>query len=196
MKLLTNKENQSVTQQPHTIKHKLHTPIRCKFLLEFTHKLLVNFLLPTTEYLNRKTLFVHETLRPRKPYEMVDSKIKNLVEAMNATNKIITISSCEGHGLKGFPPYVYFKSNTSIASKIECDIRNSYSIYNSKFLNFAWEIEGRFDSDCNLTFSLYSPDLDTISHSNINSFLTFYICRNKVDEDFIVLENLFRKNIT
>lgn len=35
-----NKENQVVTAQTYIISCNLHTPISCKFLLKFTHKLL------------------------------------------------------------------------------------------------------------------------------------------------------------
>ncbi|NOT15295.1 MAG: hypothetical protein HOP21_06890 [Methylotenera sp.] len=185
-----NEKDQAVTALAYTISNNRHTPISCKFLMEYTHKLLVVFSL----YLAKiKSFSIQKVLCPSKPYDELDPKIKNLVMAMNESGGIKTIASCEGHGIRGLYPYVYFKSSVKTASKITKELRQYYT-NDVNYLNYTWLIEGKFDQNNNLTFLFYSPELNWASESKFKSLMQFYFFRKKIDQDFHMLQNLLFKH--
>lgn len=185
-----SKENQLVSHQDNTIKRNSHTPISFKFLLKFTHKLLlaVSFNLAWLKFFS-----IQNILCPSKPYDELDPKIKNLVNAMNASSDIKTIASCEGHGIQGFYPYIYFKSSVKTASRITKQLRWNY-IKDINCLNHTWILDGKFDQNNELTFLFYSPELNRAAESNFKSLIRFYFFRKKIDQDFHILQKLLFKH--
>lgn len=136
-----------------------------------------------------KTFSIRNILCPSKPYKEIDKKIENLVKAMNASGVIKTIASCEGHGLVGYHPYIYFKSSVNTASKITEIIRSNYKEYINS-AHYRWVVDGVFDQNNELTFLFYSPKLSSASESSIGSLMRFYFFRKKLDQDFLLLEEL------
>lgn len=109
---------------------------------------------------------------------------------MNATGQIVTIASCQGHGIKSFRPYVYFESTLSVASAINKKLCNEYLLKNHQ-LHHYWQITGVFNKESSLMFILESPELDSACDSYILSFIKFSLFRKKLDEDLLALKKLF-----
>ena len=106
----------------------------------------------------------------------VEPGIRPLVDSMNATGKLRTIGSCEGHktilGVR--PPYVYFKGDLSFAEKFGAELFG-YSITDGK-LNYEWSFTG-----------LFHPNLGMCLHLCMSSE---WFCRRRVAEDIQFLSDL------
>ena len=128
---------------------------------------------------------------PRKPYSNIDEKIKILVNAMNATEFITTIASCQGHGFPGKPPYVYFKSSANTAASIERLLREASMLDDARFKE-VWVVEGQFDQDFKLTFLLYSPAYHEMSYSFM-AFIFFGVFRKRLDSELLSLAGIIEQ---
>lgn len=132
-------------------------------------------------------------LATTRPYSEIDPKVKPLVDKMNTTGIIRTIASCQGHGILGKPPYVYFKAPTSIAAAIEQLLRDAAVSDDTRFQN-AWVIEGRFDENYELTFLLYSPTYHEKSRSLLPLTL-FWLFRKRIDAELLSLASVVERAV-
>lgn len=188
--LVNYKSNHIVAAIHNIIRRNLRTPISCKFLLKFTHKLLVAIKQKSPLFLKVKFFPFRGIIRPNRTYETLDPRIKNLVETMNATGQIITVASCEGHGIRSFRPYVYFEATVSVASAINKKLRDDYLLKNGR-LHYYWQITGVFNKESSLMFLLESPELNDACNSHLLCLIKFFLFRKKLDKDFLALEALF-----
>lgn len=94
----------------------------------------------------------------------IDTGIKPLVDAMNATGMIRTVASCEGHADGCRAPYVYFQAPVQLASDIEQLLRLD-AMSNAPVLGTEWVVEGRFDANFELAFRLHSRALGARAES-------------------------------
>lgn len=106
----------------------------------------------------------------------VEPGIKPLVDTMNATGRLKTIGSCEGHrtilGVR--PPYVYFKGDLSFAEKFGAEVFG-YGLIEGK-LNYEW----RF-------IALFHPKWGMCLHLCMSSE---WFRRRRVAEDVQLLSDL------
>ena len=129
----------------------------------------------------------------KKPYSEIDEKVKNLVDAMNGTGVITTIASCQGHGIFGKPPYVYFKAPVEIAASIEKLLREIAVLDDVRFQE-AWVIEGRFDEAFNLAFVLYSPAYHKKTYS-LWALINFGLLRKRLDSELLALADVVEQAV-
>ncbi|PSU44849.1 hypothetical protein C9J12_25490 [Photobacterium frigidiphilum] len=128
------------------------------------------------------------TARP-KNYDIIEPKIKPLVDTMNNTGLIQTIASCEGHSLPGKPPYVYFRTTVEFAAQLEKQLRANLSHPKMRAL---WCIEGNFNPEEELVFTLFSP----VYHSRLYALrhtVEFWLFRKQVDKELLFLAQLVNK---
>lgn len=137
---------------------------------------------------NRFIRLVKRGRTAKRPYSEIELRVKPLVEKMNATGVIRTVASCQGHGILGKPPYVYFKAPQSIASFIEQLLRERTALGNPNN-RLDWTVEGRFDENFELTFLLYSPTHYERSHSLVAMAL-FCVFRKRLDAEFLFLSDV------
>jgi hypothetical protein len=123
--------------------------------------------------------------RQRQPYDFIEPKIRPLVDAMNATGAIHTIASCQGHGVLGKPPYVYFKSSVDIAASIGRLLREDAMSDDAK-LHKAWVINGSFDQNYELVFCLHASEYHEKSFSILAPIL-FWVFRKHLDAELLAL---------
>lgn len=121
----------------------------------------------------------------KRPYSEIEPKVKFLVDKMNATGLIRTVASCQGHGIFGKPPYVYFKAPVNVAASIEQFLREAAISDDLKFQK-AWVIEGRFDENYELTFLLHSPTYHEKSYS-LWALAFFWLFRKRIDAELLSL---------
>jgi len=136
--------------------------------------------------LKRTVLRIHDHClgllkRHKRPYHELDQHIAPLVGLMNRHDDIQTVASCQGHPFGTKSPYIYFKSPVQTAQQLEVFLREACM---GRQLNYFWSIKGIFDDQCQLTFLLYSPELDQHVHSLLRSTLTFCLLRSQLDHDF------------
>lgn len=124
----------------------------------------------------------------KRLYSEIEPKVKPLVDKMNTTGLIRTVASCQGHGIFGKPPYVYFKAPVSIAASIEQLLREA-QVSDDARLQKAWVIEGRFDENYELTFLLHSPEYQEKSHSLL-ALAFFWLFRKRIDAELLFLASV------
>ncbi|MFN4277992.1 MAG: hypothetical protein ACK4FJ_16985 [Ferrovibrio sp.] len=109
----------------------------------------------------------------------VDPKILPLVDAMNATGLIRTWASCQGHLTGTSCPYVAFFCDVPVAETLA---ENLWTLRRSSRLNFNWHIEGGFNYQHRLIYSLRSHEL---SHANgmAKVLWNYAVLRSRIDED-------------
>lgn len=128
--------------------------------------------------------------RHKRPYHELDPHIAPLVGQMNRHGDMTTIASCQGHPFGTKSPYVYFKSSVQAAQQLEASLREACG---DRQLNYFWSIKGIFDDQCQLTFLLYSPELDQHVHSLLRSTLAFCLQRSQLDHDFELIGHLIER---
>lgn len=117
----------------------------------------------------------------------IDAGIRPLVEAMNATGCMKTISSCEGHPRKYYPPYVQFECSPAMAARLEERLR-TYRHGNHPRLNADWTVSGHFDENCRLTFVLDVPGYYGVTTTLYGSLKQFLFLRAEVRRDIQTLK--------
>lgn len=127
----------------------------------------------------------------KRAYSEVEPKVKPLVDKMNATGLIRTLASCQGHGILGKPPYVYFKAPVYIAASIERQLREA-AMFDDPGLNTDWIIKGLFDADYELAFLLHSPEYHEKSFS-LWAPLFIGLFRKRLDAELLFLAYLVEK---
>lgn len=90
---------------------------------------------------------------------MLDPLVSPLVHAMNQGGLFVTIASCQGHGWKAMAPYIYFQAPIELVQSF-CRLLREDSLKAKTSLHYYWEIEGRFDMQYQLCWSLISPSLE------------------------------------
>ncbi|WP_413207938.1 hypothetical protein [Rhodospirillum sp. A1_3_36] len=119
--------------------------------------------------------------------EPIDPRIKPLVDAMNATGRIQTIASCEGHWNRYSTPYVYFRCTQETATEICTDLT---ALQIAQGLTYYWGIIGLFDEKSKLCFRLQAGELEP-PLGLVRSFWHFLFKRARIDADLQVLASLF-----
>lgn len=126
--------------------------------------------------------------------EYIDPRIRPLCFAMNATGMIRTVASCQGHGVPGSSPYVYFKCSVKLASLIERVLREGGISGQSKLEN-TWTVTGHFDLDYEITFLLYSPALERRAASPIRSLWYSSLNRKALDKQLSLLVDVIHEAV-
>lgn len=126
-----------------------------------------------------------------RPYSELDPKVAPVVEAMNATEAIRTIASCQGHWQLGKPPYVYFRCSIETAALLERCIRIT-GHETTPHLHQHWIVEGCFDDQFELAFRLHAPAYDDDAFS-MSSLIRFGLWRKSVDDDLSTLTRILRE---
>lgn len=129
--------------------------------------------------------------RETRPYHVLDPHIAPLVHKMNSHGDIRTVASCQGHFFGSRPPYVYFKAPIGLVQQIEAALRDAHS---NQALNFFWALKGIFDENCQLTFLLYSPELDTSVFTALLPPLELSYGRSAINQDFQTIGELISAN--
>lgn len=109
----------------------------------------------------------------------VEPRIRPLVERMNASGEIQTIASCQGHPAVAVSPYVYFRATIEVASAIEKLLRQS-NMRGEQRLSTLWMVDGQFNGEYDLVFTLHSPQWDRQVKS-VWSVLPFFGTRMYAD---------------
>jgi len=109
---------------------------------------------------------------------VIDRRIRGLVAAFNVPGVVTTLASCQGHYwpflMVRETPYVMFRTTTSIAAKLAVLVRkDSLQAAHLAYLNYGWIVEGHFDDQGELQFTL--------------RFGSSRFKRTRVDQDFEVL---------
>lgn len=118
--------------------------------------------------------------RRKRPYSWIEPKIKPLVDAMNATGVMKTIASCEGHYFRDMSPYVYFKAPVALAAALERTLRPERGKPADPRLHHFWTLEGHFNGEYELCFSIRAPKLDR----------SMPLRRKRIDQDILVLAEI------
>ncbi|MGF6766193.1 hypothetical protein P3T24_006539 [Paraburkholderia sp. GAS33] len=91
--------------------------------------------------------------------DVIDRRIRRLVDAFNVAGVASTLASCQGHGCPFFPlfaawhtPYVMFRTNTRIAAELAMLVRADS--LRREHLNYGWAVEGDFDDSGQVRFVL------------------------------------------
>ena len=99
--------------------------------------------------------FIMPKQQKNQPYSTVDPRIADLVEAFNAIEGVTTVASCQGHCCgRDHHPYVYFSAPIEFAAWLSEQCRESRK---DKRYYTPWEVEGVFNGENELMFSLLSP---------------------------------------
>ncbi len=131
-------------------------------------------------------LFVAPKEQKARQYQDLDPKIAPLVAALGASDGVKTIASCQGHaaGRLG-APYVYFQAPEALVKHLAKIIREA-SLADE--LHHLWEIQGVFNDQYELTFSLSAPYYDS---NFLNKGITILAWkREKLDQDLNTLVRL------
>lgn len=135
------------------------------------------------------------SIRPSgQPSTRIDPAVKDLVDRMNATGRIRTVGSCQGHALGQKPPYVYFRTSVHIAAAIERSLRN-IAACDERALNFLWVVEGCFNQDYKLAFLLYSPEQHRRAESLLSLLPFGDIRRRRVNADLSSLAQIVEEAV-
>jgi hypothetical protein len=98
---------------------------------------------------------------PREYHEadslgVIDQRIRDLVAGFNVPGVVSTQASCQGHRYPFLAawqtPYVVFRTKTTIAAEIAMRVRDDS--LRRAHLNYGWDIEGDFDDQGQLRFTL------------------------------------------
>lgn len=132
----------------------------------------------------------------KTPYEVIDPRIKPLVDRMNATGIIQTVASCQGHNyvLWGYSdPYVYFKAPVKLVGLIEQMLREE-NLNTPSRLNAGWMTQGMFDDNCEITFLLFSPKYRYGLGQTIFEYIfSLGLARKQLDYELLYLATLIEK---
>ncbi|ELV7517302.1 hypothetical protein QMU85_002301 [Photobacterium damselae] len=133
-------------------------------------------------------LTVAPVLQSKQPYMTIDKHIKPVVDALNSIDGVETIASCHGH-LVGHidSPYVYFKAPVEVATFLHSQIWNT-----TKFSKIYWEITGRYNSECELCFSLRSPTLEYAYHYSFLRLWLYGYHRRKIEQSLSELARVIQ----
>lgn len=103
---------------------------------------------------------------------VIDKRIAPLVHIFNCPGLMLTVGSCQGHGIVfvRVPAYLSFKSSSEIAIALDLSIRNC------KRLNYRWCITNSIDTFGETTYVLEIPDL--------SSGIQRHVFRHYLDKDF------------
>lgn len=90
----------------------------------------------------------------KKNYYHIEKDIQKIVSVFNISG-FKTFASCQGHGIRvdKVSPYISFYASTEQTAALEKKLRQD-SLSDSPELLWNWYIEGTFDSEYNLSFSL------------------------------------------
>lgn len=125
-------------------------------------------------------------------HESIDRQIAPLVNALNATARIKTIASCQGHPRRYLAPYVYFSCSATIAGKLEAALRD-LSFGSRQRLSVRWLVHGTFNEDCDLRFRLCAPAYDAAAMTIVGAVVRFGFLRRTVENDLRALTELVGK---
>jgi len=117
----------------------------------------------------------------------VEEKIRALVRALNRRSLgIRTIAACEGHQRYPNSPYVFFRGPIDTIGQIAKRILLAQVRFEG--LNYDWYLEGSFNKEFVLGFSLRSRTLQQAHENGVMSRLWVYqIRRQKIDDDLALL---------
>jgi hypothetical protein len=132
-------------------------------------------------------------LLAEKPYSEIDEKIKCLVDVMNGSGAITTVASCQGHFYPFYrPPYVYFRTSLNTAAAIQKALNQAWT---NDQLNNYWTLDAAFNMNYEICFALNAPRYEEVARSMINSLISFYLFRKKVDADISTLAELIQTSM-
>ena len=132
-----------------------------------------------------KSSFEYLNGRTGKPYHIVDSKILSLVECLRAVAGVTTIASCEGHARPIRSPYVYFQAPIKFLAAL-AKLLTEDSEKDVPLLNEMWGLQGIFNQNYELTFTLSSHTLNR-KQCGLFPLYHFYFMRVKIDDDISTL---------
>lgn len=90
-------------------------------------------------------------MRRKKPYHVIDEKIRPQVDALNAVPGVETIASCEGHYSPGDTPYVWFSAPLPFVQALAKVLRDAPE---QGIVHAGWHVTGAFDQDYRMKFEL------------------------------------------
>lgn len=117
--------------------------------------------------------------RNKKPYHIIDEKIRPLVDVLNALEGVETVASCEGHCSPGDTPYVYFKAPVAFARTLAKELREAPE---QGMVHAGWEITSVFNENYQLAFSLRSARHEMEAWSTIGQLYRLFF-RRRIDAD-------------
>ncbi|MBT0513833.1 hypothetical protein ISO42_17415 [Morganella morganii subsp. morganii] len=90
----------------------------------------------------------------KENYAVIDKNIESLVNVLNQCG-FMTYASCQGHGwpVDQLKPYIAFNTEITKAAKFEKILRDEMESASSR-LNWGWKVEGTFNCEYELCFSL------------------------------------------
>ena len=138
-------------------------------------------------------VFLLNKFRTKRPYSEIDPKIAPLVSKMNATGVISTIASCQGYFCTG-SPYVFFFAPVEIAAAIEKRLREA-SMYMESWNSTGWNVEGRFNGEHKLAFTIRSPDHDGNYRKLWWSTWHYGVIRRRLDVELLALADVIEEAI-
>lgn len=138
--------------------------------------------------LSNLSSLIHElTVAPiiqyKQSYDVIDKNIKPIVDLLNSIDGVETIASCHGHLLGHIEaPYVYFKAPVEIATHLHKQIWTA-----TQFKPIYWVIEGKYNGECELCFSLRSPPYERAYYGLFSRLWHFGYQRRELELSIIQL---------
>lgn len=137
------------------------------------------------------------------PYAQIEPAIKPVVDALNAIPGVSTVASCQGHVFRagsfwdlllsdGSYPYVYFKAPVNVACVLARALHES-SVKEKPEIRTYWVIEGRFNADFELAFTLIAPEQERWAKHFSGRIWRYGVFRKKLDADLLALAVFLRK---
>jgi len=124
-------------------------------------------------------------------HEPVEPRIAGLVGALNATGRVRTLASCEGHALRrrgrlvySHAPYVYFICAPETAESLS---RCLWLLAADDRLHHSWIVSGGFDFAHRLGFRLWAPGIEDACTSSIGTLRRMVLGRHRIDADLALL---------
>jgi hypothetical protein len=115
----------------------------------------------------------------------VEEKIRPLVKSLN--NKklgIRTIAACQGHPC-GNAPYIMFECPPELAGRMQQKLDE---ISGKKApLNYWWRIDGVFNAEYELRFTLSSKSLERWTYCSLRAIYILGLSRRKIDADMNII---------
>ncbi|WP_281111367.1 hypothetical protein [Providencia rettgeri] len=121
----------------------------------------------------------------KKNYAVIDKNINSLVNTFNR-HGFITYASCQGHSfpVDELKPYIAFKAEINKAAKFEKLLREEMESISSR-LYWGWQIQGSFNCEYELCFSLRM----------CRSARWYYkYFRSTINKDFNTIESIVSNN--
>ncbi|GIU48830.1 hypothetical protein TUM4438_31090 [Shewanella sairae] len=133
-------------------------------------------------------LFAAPIIQYKQPYTVIDKHIKPAVDMLNSIDGVETIASCHGH-LFGHieAPYIYFKAPTDTAAYLHKQIWTT-----TQHKSIYWVIEGRYNSECELCFSLRSPPCELAYYHFFSRLRLFGYRRLELEQSMLELAQLIK----